>query len=212
MRRILIATSICISLLNSDVEAQLINCIGLKLGSVAANQDWEYSRYTANLDTRVRWGTDLGAYVEWLHLPVVSLLTEVHYIQKGFRVDIPVRTTANPEGDGTFHTYAPRVDYLAIPLLAKCRIELGSSSLYVFGGPRLDVFLNTDDQGFGIVLDNFRYSEYGVTIGLGFLTTQILPFGLGAEIRYSPSLQDSYATDLLTVRNSSFEIVLVISN
>ncbi len=142
-------------------------------------------------------------------MPVFSVSSEVHYIQKGFQYKIQVTTEENPDGTGTYKTFSPRLDYLSIPLLAKCRLDWESSSLYAIAGPRMDILLRSDDAGFSIVLDHLRSTEFGLTMGIGYVVSKIAPFGIGAEFRYSPTFQDSYATDLLTVRNSSLEMMLV---
>ena len=197
--------------LSSVAEAQLVHSFGLKVGASATSEDWQYAANIGSIDAKTRWGIDVGTFVEWFNIPVWSLSSEIHYIQKGFKVQLAVTTPESPDGNGSVLTLSPRVDYLSIPILAKCRLELGLSTLYVIAGPRIDFFLSSEDDGFGDVISKFKSTEYGVTIGLGFLATSMGPLGLGAEIRYSPTLQDSYSTNLLSVRNRSLEMLLVLN-
>ena len=211
MNRILTALLIYAFLLTSQANSQAVKSIGLKVGAISATQDWKYAQNVSSLDTKPRWGFDVGAFAEWFTLPVFSLTTELHYVQKGFSLKLPVTTEQFPDGNGAFMTLSPRVDYLSIPILAKCRLDWASSSLYAIAGPRIDFLVHHQDSGFGAVIDHFRSTEYGATIGIGYLLTQLVPFGLGAELRYSPTLQESYSTNLLAVRNSSFEMLILLT-
>lgn len=188
-----------------------MRCFGIKAGVAATNQDWQYLQYGGGIGAQTRWGADVGGFVEWLNMPILSVSSEVHYIQKGFKVRFLYTTEQFPDGNGTYLTHTPRVDYLSIPILAKCRYELPSFSLYAFAGPRIDIFLSTRDEGYGAVINKFKSNDLGATMGLGFEAFQVGPATLGAEFRYSPTFQDSYSTNLLTVRNRSLEMLLVLS-
>ncbi len=212
MRRTIILPIIALCLFPLLAEAQLIRSFGIKAGTAAASENWQYSQNPGLIDPLTRWGLDVGGFVEWFNIPILSVSSEVHYVQKGFRLQLPVTTAESPDGNGSFLTLSPRVDYLSMPLLAKCRLDLESSSIYVLAGPRLDIFLSTKDVGFGDVLKKFRSNEFGFTMGVGCEAAKIGPLTLGLEARYSPTLQDSYSTNLLAVRNQSFEMLLVISH
>ena len=199
----------CIS--SSAAESQCVRSFGLMLGATAASQDWAYAANVGSLDARTRWGIDVGGFVEWLDIPILSISTEVHYVQKGFKIETPVTTAQSPDGNGSVFTLSPRVDYLSIPIVAKCRLDLAGSSLYAFAGPRVDFLVGSNDEGFGAVLDKFKSTEYGATMGLGVEAIRLGSVGLGAQFRYSPTLQDSYATNLLSVRNRSLEMLIVVS-
>ncbi|MEW5980618.1 MAG: outer membrane beta-barrel protein [Acidobacteriota bacterium] len=210
MRLTFILSSALALTLSNPADAQLIRSAGLKLGASAASQDWRYSMRGVTLDAKTIWGIDVGGFVEWFNLPVFSVSMEAHYIQKGFEVTLPVSTTQSPDGNGTFKTTSARVNYFSIPALVKCRLDLGSSTLYALGGPRVDFLLSYTDEGFAVVFKDFRSSELGLTIGIGLEAIPIDRFRLGAEFRYSPTVQDSYSTNFLTVRNRSLELLLVL--
>ena len=196
--------------LSTSGASQVLRTVGAKLGGVAASQDWKYTVQGVSLDTSTRWGLDIVGFLEWFNTPIFSLVTEGHYLQKGFKVSFPVVSSTSPDGTGTVITQSQQVNYFSIPVLLKCRATVAASSLYVLAGPRVDLLLGKPDQGYREVLDKFHSHDFGITIGVGAEAIAISPFMLGAEFRYSPTLDNSYSTDLLTVRNSSLELLIVL--
>ena len=195
----------------STTEAQLLRAIGVKVGGVAANQTWDRASPFSDFDTDTRWGVDAGAFVEWLSIPLVSVSTEVHFVQKGMKFRTPITTEQQPEGTGEFVVLSPRLDYLSFPALVKLRVDLTGFSPYLLLGPRVDILLGSKADGFGAVIDKFKTSEFGGTIGVGFELTQLLDVRMGAEFRYSPSFQDGFSSQFAEVRNRSLEILLIIA-
>ncbi len=186
-------------------HAQLVRSMGVKVGAVAANQRWSYAFGDLNTDTR--WGFTGSAFMELLDIPVVSIILEAQYTQKGMSFRTPVTTAANPDATGDFITRRPRVDYLSIPLLAKARWETPVLDVYAMAGPRYDLLLTRHGDGVDIVIDQFRSAEAGATIGLGIETRQLLSVGLLAEVRYNLSFGDAFSADLLTVRNHTIDLM-----
>ena len=202
----------CIVLLTLIIHAnslsQAIRTIGVKVGGVTANQSWTYSS-TPALPTERRWGIDVGVFFEWFNMPVFSLSSELHFIQKGMKLTLPITTPQNPEGTGEFKTLSPRVDYFSFPILAKARLNDDVFSPYLVAGPRVDFLLQTKAEGFQAVLDKFEKVEFGATVGAGFDIHTFANGNLGFEFRFSPSLKDGYSTQFLNVRNSSMEFLIV---
>jgi hypothetical protein len=206
--------SIVLFVFCSRGESQLIRDYGLKLGMASTNQNWDYSPSTSiKANSSSRQSIDAGIFVEWINVPLISILTEVHYIQKGadFKTNILVTTIADPEGTGENYTFSSKVDYLSIPLLVKIRMDNASFSPYIFAGPRFDLFLKDHSAGLGIILAESKKVDVGGTFGLGVELSSLLPIHVGAEIRYSPSFQDIYSVSYLKVKNRSLEFLLVIS-
>ena len=187
-------------------HAQFIRGYGVKAGAVAASQSWDY---TSDLDIspETRWGYDFGLFVEAINVPFISLLVEMHYVQKGFSMSTTIATATNPTGFGTMTT-RPRLDYLSIPLLAKVRFGMGALTPFVAAGPRYDLLVNREAEGVDAVYDKLKNTDAGITVAAGFELSVPLLVGLSAEARYSPSFDDIYHTDLLTVKNKSFEFLL----
>jgi hypothetical protein len=190
--------------------SQLVRTVGFKGGIAATSQTWEYANNISSLDAQTRFRLDLGVFVEWLSQPAFSITTEAHYIQKGFKVSIPVTSAASPDGDGSFLTFYQDLNYFSFFILAKGRIELGSMSLYGIAGPRLDLLYVAHNTGFGLITEHFRPNEWGITLGVGIEAFCMGPFRVGSELRYSPTLQASYSSNLLEVRNRSIEMLLVL--
>lgn len=149
-----------------------------------------------------------GVYLELLDVPLISLVAEIQYTQKGMTFSIPVTTESQPNGTGKFMTISPRVDYLSVPLLAKLRLKWLLFTPYLIAGPRADVLVSRRGGGYEDVVDKFESTDIGATFGVGVELHTLLPVGLLAELRYNPSFRDSYKDDFLTVRNRSFDFLL----
>jgi opacity protein-like surface antigen len=198
-----------IFVIQATALSQAIRTIGVKAGAVSASQTWDFESIP-DLETRNRWGIDIGTYVEWLNIPVFSISTEIHYVQKGMRVSLPITTAQNPEGTGEYFTRSPRVDYLSIPILARARLSDGRFIPYVGAGLRVDILLQSKGDGFEAVIDKFDKVDFGVTIGLGAEIRSFENIQVGIEFRLSPSLKDSFASRYTLVRNSSMEFLFTI--
>ena len=198
--------SVCIPQL---AGSQLVRTVGFKGGIAAASQTWEYANNISSLDAQTRYRLDLGAFVEWLNLPAFSISTEVHYIQKGFKVSLPLTSVTSPDGDGSILTFYQDLNYFSFFVLAKGRIGFGSLMLYGIAGPRFDLLYKSNNSGLGLVTDYFRPTDWGMTLGVGVEALCLGPFKVGSEVRYSPTLQPSHSSDLLKVRNRSIEMLLV---
>ena len=191
----------------STSHAQLVRGYGLKLGVVAANQSWRYTG-TAELPTDHRWGFTAVGYLELLDIPILSALVEVQYTQKGMSESLPITTESQPEGTGEFITKRPRVDYLSIPVLAKVRLSMPVVVPYLVAGPRLDFLLSKKGEGYDAVINKFKTTGFGATLGVGVEVTSLLPISLLAEFRYNPSFDDAFSNSFLTVKNRSLDFLL----
>jgi len=182
-----------------SIEAQVIKALGVKGGVVAATETFDFNIdiTTAPLPNievsslvKYRWGLDLAGFVEFFDHSPVSLLTELHYVQKGY-----VTTLGGID-------YSSRVDYLSVPLLAKLQLMNGTAIPYACAGPRFDFLLEKQQS-----LD-YSSTDVGLSLGAGlqvlfFSTPQLL-----IEGRFSPSFTDAFHNPNLTVKNESFEILV----
>ena len=180
---------------------------GIKFGAVSATQTWNYT-FIPNFATSNRWGVDVGAYVEWLDMGMVSLSTELHFVEQGVSERAIVTTPAFPEGTGNVITFSNEIDYLSLPVLLKARHDLGPSEIYLLIGPRIDIKLGSR-QGYDDVQNHFRDVAYGPTFGVGILLGNIFAdHNLGFEYRFSPSIGSEYSTPLLEVSSKSMDFLL----
>jgi hypothetical protein len=207
MKSKLLIMTCAIALAAPESQAQFIRGFGLKAGAVSATQTWEYGN-SNQLPTDPRWGFDAGIFVEALNDPFLSLLAELHYVQRGFTITLPVTTEAQPDGTGEEITFKPRVDYISLPVFAKVRFDTGIITPYVFAGPRVDFLLTNTDDGFALVLDEFKKTDISVSIGIGAEVPLSFVSHLLAEFRYSPSLNEAFNNGFLKVKNNSIELLL----
>jgi hypothetical protein len=189
-------------------HAQLITSWGFKAGLTSAGQKLEYT-LTSPPATKRRVGVTAAAFVEWLNHPSVSLITQIEYTQRGMGQEFLVTGPSGPQAIGT-RTLFGALHYVSIPLLVKAKIPFPVLAPYLLAGPRLDFLISTssDEGAFDILFGKMKKRTYGASVGLGVLTDAILPVTLLFEARYNFDLQDSYATDLLTVRNNAFDLWL----
>jgi hypothetical protein len=209
MRTKIYITLLSVIILAMPMEAQLIRSIGVKVGAANAGQSWHYSTPNISFAEQYRWGYSFGGYVEWLNIPVFSIVTEVHYIQKGFKQGFDRRDN---DGNliGVFYVM-PQIDYLSIPVLLKIRYDVFPLAPYLLIGPRYEHLLKTKPDGTDIVLNNLKKSDFGITIGGGLDISSIALLKIGIEFRYSPGLTDIYSNQYgLTIQNRSFELLLAI--
>jgi len=212
MKKIYFATIIILIFGFSECDSQLISSYGAKIGITSAGQDWNYSGILSGMSIydKYRTGLDIGGYVEWFSLPVFSVLTEAHYIQKGCKDVIPITTLDSPDGNGATITRAPRIDYLSFPLLAKIRFDTPILTIYGIAGYRIDFLIAKNSDASGEVFDDFKSTDYGPTIGFGISVSNVFGYCLGGEFRYSFSSQEIFSNQVLTVKNKSMELLLTV--
>ena len=185
-------------------HAQAVKGFGLKAGTVIASQKWS-SPHAPDYPTDSRRGIDIGAFIEWFDSPILSILTEVHYIQKG------VTFVPGSADDGPVtYSVSPQLDYLSIPLLAKIRFDVQSISIYALLGACVDFLLSSSGhEGFEYIFDKLNKSEYGGTVGAGITFSFVRSLNFGAEFRYSPSFDNVLTSDNRAIRNTSMELLFI---
>lgn len=199
---------ICIIILASTfTQAQFIKGYGFKVGAVSATQTWDFN-INIKPDIERRWGIDAGVFIEFVDLPYVSLLGELHYIQKGYTEKFIETTPTYPEGTGRYITIKPRVDYLSLPLLAKIRYDIGTVSPYILIGPRFDFLIGNDPQYVGSILDKFKKNDMGISAGVGIEIPTSAIQAVLFEFKYSPTFNKSYNNNILTIKNQSVELLV----
>ena len=207
----------------STIHAQLIRGYGIKAGLTSANQTVNWADWITN--TKARQGIDAGIFVEWLNIPFISILTEVHLIQKGsdvttnfqittveFPNGIPISSIKNSDLSVKYYGYSTKINYLSIPILAKLRISEGLLVPYILAGPRFDFKLSDNiSTNAGRSFINYKNNDIGGIFGVGAQLASIIPIHIGAELRYSPSFQYCFSEKYFSVKNSSLEFPLVLS-
>lgn len=208
MKHIIISTAI-ILFCSFNAQAYSINGYGFKIGVVRSCQDFDYTTaWFDDLDLySYRTGFNFGVFIECFDFPTFSLLIEAHYIQKGMKIDEILCVTITGELD-SIRTFDYRVDYLSIPILPKLIIKYKYISPYLIIGPRFDFLIGYKIEDVNdVVYKNLENFIFGGDIGAGieisisnFLTSLL-------EFRYSLDFKNAYKTDLLKVKNKSYEIL-----
>jgi hypothetical protein len=211
MKKMFIAVLTLLVIGFSISQSQLIRSYGVKAGIASTNQNWDWAPQSGVItNSTARQALDAGIFIEWLDIPLLSVVTEIHYIQKGSNVttNIPITSRLSPDETGQFYSYSARINYLSIPLLAKIRMNLGLVMPYIFAGPRFDYYLSSSGTSLS---SDFNKLDVGGTFGVGIELPSFLPIQVSAEARYSPNFQNSYSVQSVTVKNRSMEFLLVLS-
>lgn len=178
---------------------------GIAGGLALSEQDFDYTQFgDPQFDRRT--GLLLGAFAE-VHAsgPVYGSLG-LAYTQKGISTTVR-EADLGDEVVGTRDIKA-YVEYAVVGLALKIRPELGRVDPFVMAGPRLDIKIGDNNEpGFDEVYSDFAGSVWGLTFGGGmeFAVTPAISALLG--VAYNLDLEDSYETDLLTVKNESIDLV-----
>jgi hypothetical protein len=174
-------------------------------------------------DYPYRSGVNVGVFAEWLNNAIISLNTELTFIQKGHQLDIPVTTEQLPDGTGEFYTESIRLNYISVGILPKLRLSFDATEFYVLAGPRVDFALSHSadvdgrepfrsilEAGWNSNLNHYKDAQLGGDFALGIATSNLLPIGLGLEVRYSPDFTPSSQLPNFSMTNHSWEFLLVL--
>lgn len=178
---------------------------GFKFGATYSNQNFNYKTVNFDLDTEYKLGLDLAIFTEFKVEENLSLLTELHYYQKGMKVEI---LTLDPNyGNSYTTTEENRVDYLSLPVLGKFNITKRWIPTYFLVGFQADCLIGYDSNYFEILYEDFDRVDISFVTGLG--CEYYIPnfHTILLELRYNPTLNRSYCTSSLSVRNTSFSIL-----
>lgn len=155
---------------------------------------------------------DVGVFLNWSLTNNLSLLTEMHYIQKGLRIYQPVFDFHNADGVGIhLESVNPNVNYLSFPIFIKYDLLTSEVIPYVICGLRVDFMLSKSKVNNPRWLySNVSNMDFGGSIGLGFQTKSLLGIGTGLEIKYSPSFIKVDSSPMTDITNRSFEINIIL--
>lgn len=187
---LLIITSATIS---HAQRAKFVRGVGLKFGATFTSQEWNYSVFSAeNYNPDSRTGLNAGVFAEFLDVPLLSIVTELNYVQKGVEAttDIPIINLN------------ARLDYINITALAKLRFDLGLVKPYVVLGPKVDFEISRND-----FLDevDLKKNRLGLKVGAGAeFDLQVIT--LLAEIIYDADFNELYDNQNLKINTNSFDL------
>lgn len=186
--------------------SQDITHYGVKFGVVASKPIWSFNSVN-DKNIQTKWGIDFGSFVEISYDDNISIVPELHFIQKGMRYDIPITTNEFPDGTGEYFVSKPSANYLSIPVSAKYSIIKSLVELYISCGVRIDILINKKGDGFDFFYKKFKNTELGLNFALGASTEKIIGIGSGVELRYSPNVTSSYSDNSFNIKNSSIDVL-----
>lgn len=204
-----------ISLLSTNLRAQVLSSYGLKAGACIASQNWEYHNlpdYMSGLSVPVPSdeivGIDISIFTKTKYFSIFCVTAEIHYIEKGRKITVMGTIQAdNPQGyeeTGPI-TINERFSYISVPILLEMKLLKSYLSPYLLLGPRLEYLINYPNS---LLYDEFNKMDFGITMGIGIEFNIRFIKSIILEGRFSPNLSNSYKNEYVTVKNSSIEILI----
>ena len=111
MKKTALLTFLILLFVFQKTNAQVLRDVGLKSGISISKQTWIYGNGGMTFDKDYRTGMDFALNLEWFNHDYITLITDVGYIQKGFKEEIMMTTPDNPES-GPLKTIKTRFEYL----------------------------------------------------------------------------------------------------
>lgn len=209
----LISVTLCLLMIVAvnQGHSQLVKSFGVKAGITSADQTFDWASIPDPSTVR-RVGFSFAAYVEWLSLPVFSVVTQLEYNQRGVGEKLYV-ARFGPSGLQPIETqiFYSRLDYLSVPIFARAEFPLGSVRPYVGIGPRFDFLLGYQAGSkllFSTFYDDFTKSVFGGSALAGIVVDNVLPFAVTIEGRYNHDFTNSISNQVIRVKNNAFDVWL----
>ena len=200
----ILALVLCLSVLSAPVSEALSaqdtrQRVGVYLGRTYSRQLW-----SGSIGTEVVEGASAGVFVDVeTPIPAISIRAEAGYAGRG---TIVWDDQADPDRASEAKV---RSHYLTLPVHGKATVGLGPLSLFAFGGPTMDILLDSGcTMQFCQVIREEKMAVFGVGGGVGVGID--LPGGLwgGIELRLTEGLSDAYVGARDAARNRSREILV----
>lgn len=168
------------------------------------NLDWG-NLATANASQAMKLGVNLGAYAEYMILPLVGIQVEANFSMQG--VSTEASAGSNALGGSIESTTTHSVNYVNVPILAKVHFM----SLRAFAGPQLGFSLgyntttetvigdNTNTQKATLEDDNYNSFDLSFVVGAQYKLTN----NLGIDARYNIGLSNVFPA----IKNGDGEII-----
>lgn len=182
MKKTLLLANLLAIFIFHNTNAQIIKDIGVKSGISLSSQNWIYNGTDIELKRDYRTGLNFAVNLEWFDNDYFTLITDIGYIQKGFKEEIMMTTPDNPDS-GPLKTFDTRFDYLFFSPQLKVRKEINRIIPYVFVGPRIDYQLSyNSDFNLAVIENDFEDIIFGLNYGLGI---EYMLNGLGLNVEFT---------------------------
>jgi hypothetical protein len=199
----------------TSARGQEVMRYGVKLGATAAELHNGGS-------SDARWGATASVFATSPLGSGFQLLGEAGYHEKGTYNEFEFQLSDGEFGRGTSDL---RLDYAFLLVAPQYRGALGDGGLdlFVFAGPRADLFLGeartttVEPEGefepSGFLPLDFSAFVLGATAGIGLDFSRLLPVPLTAELRYNGDVTPAYTffSGEEQVRNRTFDLRLGLS-
>jgi len=211
MKKIVFLTLLIVLSISQKSNAQLLKDVGIKTGILFSNQQWTYIIGDRTLEKDFRTSLNFAVNLELLNKEVITLVTDIRYIQKGFQEKKIVRTPNTPES-GQMKMYKTRFDYFTFCPQLKVRKEINKVIPYIYVGPRIDFFLSyKSDYDLSPIENDLEKIVLGFNYGLG-ISYRIKEIGISIEFTklydftYIVHTQPGPNSAGLKIKNNAFTI------
>ncbi len=179
---------------------------GIKLGPSIGWQTYESEMFGGLkfMDLPLT-GFDAGLFLKFSR-PRFFIQGELHFVQKG-SADEYEATDAVGNVIGT-NRLKYRIDYLSLSISAGKVIRRGMPALYVFAGPRLDIWTGSGSEWFKSSFEASKRFILGSDIGTGVHCPLGTNLAVLLEIRYAHDWTYVYEEGPVTLRNKALQIVM----
>jgi hypothetical protein len=194
---VLLICCFCFFLYNKP-QAGIIASYGIEGGLAVSNVTGDYYLVTP----KSRFSYTAGVQVEWLKSSIISVITELKYIQKGYSFDA-TNTKILPDGtiqDLGTATYLHRMDYISLPVLIRAEYKKYPLIPYLQVGPRVDFNLPSSRFEWIDVELDYKKTVMGGSAGAGMNYSVNKKMIVGVSVLYdfdftkaleSPSLKNN---------------------
>jgi hypothetical protein len=206
----------------NQTDAQTLQNWGIKVG--LNNAVPSAINYGGPNQLQSRLGIDVGVFGEWFNHSWLSLNSEINFIQKKSQFDIPVTTEMFPDGTGEIYSEKVSLNNLSFLVAGKARSTISNYEFYGLIGPRITLLLSKSAavdgnepirtytlNGLQSNLQYYKAAQFGITMGAGIKTKELLPLSIGAEVRYSPDFTKTMESPFNSIRTQTWEFLIVLT-
>jgi len=175
MKKTVLLTFLIVLFVFQETNAQILRDVGIKTGISISKQNWTYKSGEMTLEKDYRTGLNFALNLEWFNNDYITLITDIGYIQKGFKEEIMMTSIDNPES-GPLKTFKTRFDYLYFSPQLKIRKEFNKIIPYVFFGPRIDYQLSyKSDFDLSAIEKDFEEIIFGlISLRINILSAPVI--------------------------------------
>lgn len=181
---IIICFSLC--LIQTKVNAQFFQGIGLTLGANMSNQRWQVDSINYNKNQKFKFGFNGSIFVEYINHEYIRMITEVQYFQEGSK--------------SRFNGSTIKTDYACFNNMLKLRQELYDVTPYFLIGPKFKYLVGSAGIG------GFRSMHFSMYSGIGMEFLYKRPWIFLAEIGYDHDIYRALKQEMIAITNKTISL------